>query len=258
MADAKKPEKKPAAPTQSLESKLLIFVGVAVMLLLIIIPAILSFFNVDSASVFNLNNIKEMFITIVSKTFVFVTFIAIFLSMTFFLAISYSKGKYNRVMDSWKRNVASQMPGVLQNNGGAAAAINTAGAVIGAVVLPGSSGQMGQAMVHGPEAQGGNSVWLEVEQKINSVNPSDWRLAIIEADILLFEMLEQMGLPGQNLGEKLKAADSTFFNSLDSAWQAHKVRNIIAHQGAGYQLSYNEAKKTIDLYRRVFEEFYFI
>lgn len=255
MAD--KPGDKKAAPKPaSLESKIVMFGGVVLMILLIIVPAILAFFNVDSASIFNLSNIKEFFITVISKTFVFITFVAIFLSMCFFLALSYSKGKYNRVMDTWKRTVASQMPGVVNANGGPAPV--STGAVIGSVVLPGSEGKAGQAMVHGPEAQAGNAVWREVEQKINSVNPSDWRLAIIEADVLLDEMLEQMGLPGDHLGERLKAADRSFFNTLDEAWQAHKVRNIIAHQGSSYQLAYNEAKKTVDLYRRVFEEFYFI
>lgn len=255
--DAKKGgDKKPAAPDQSLEQKIFVFVGAAVLILLIVIPAVMAFFNIDAGGIFNLEYLKELFITVVSKTFVFVTFIAVFLSLVFLVAVSYAKSKYNQTMDFWKRNVASQMPGVANASSVAA----STGEVIGEVILPGTStgGQAAKAMVHGPEAQAGNSVWLEVEQKINSVNPSDWRLAILEADILLFEMLEQMGLPGQNLGEKLKAADVSFFNSLNEAWQAHKVRNIIAHQGAGYQLSYNEAKKTVDLYRRVFEEFYFI
>ncbi len=257
--DAKKGgDKKPSsAPSQSLEQKIFVFLGVGVLIMLIVIPAVLSFFNINSSGIFNMNNLKELFITVVSKTFVFVTFVAVFLSLVFFIAVSYTKGKYKQVMDSWKRNVASQMPGI--NN--ASGATNVTGTVIGQVVLPGSdmkSGQGSQAMVHGPQAEAGNSVWQEVESKISSVNPSDWRLAILEADILLFEMLEQMGLPGQNLGDKLKAADTSFFSTLQEAWQAHKIRNIIAHQGAGYQLSYNEAKKTIDLYRRVFEEFYFI
>ena len=259
MADKPAPKKddKKSAPSQSLEQKMVVFGGTAVLILLIVIPALLAFFNIDSGSIFNMNYIKELFITVVSKTFVFVTFVAVFLSLVFFVALSYAKGKLNQTMDYWKKNVASQMPGAIN---AATSATNTAGDVIGQVVLPGSesAGLAGRAMVHGPEAQAGNAVWLEIEQKINSVNQGDWRLAILEADVLLFEMLEQMGLPGQNLGEKLKSADSSFFNTLNEAWQAHKVRNIIAHEGAGYKLSYNEAKRTIDLYRRVFEEFYFI
>ncbi len=256
--DKKGGDKKPAAPSQSLEQKMLVFLGVFVLVFLVVLPAILSFFHISPSVVFNMHNLKELFITVVSKTFVFITFVAVFLSLVFFVALSYAKGRYKQVMESWKKNVASQMPGISNDATGTA---NVAGAVIGQVVLPGSdtgSGQSGQVMVHGPKAEAGNAVWLEVEAKIGSVNPGDWRLAILEADILLYEMLEQMGLPGQNLGEKLKAADPAFFNSLQDAWRAHKVRNIIAHEGAGYQLSYNEAKKTIDLYRRVFEEFYFI
>ncbi len=255
--DAKKGGDKKAASGPSLEERILVFLGVAVLVLLVVIPSVMAFFNIDSSSVFDAGYLKELFITVVSKTFVFVTFVAVFLSLVFFVALSYAKSRYNQVMDFWKKSVASQMPGVIRD---ASVPADPDAAIIGQIVLPGAAAgsQAGQVMVHGPEAQAGNATWLEVEGKINSVNPSDWRLAILEADILLFEMLEQMGLPGQNLGEKLKSADASFFSTINEAWQAHKVRNIIAHQGAGYQLSYNEARKTIDLYRRVFEEFYFI
>ena len=59
-------------------------------------------------------------------------------------------------------------------------------------------------------------------------------------------------------GEKLRDANPLQFSTLDLAWQAHKVRNDIAHAGEGFHLSEREANATIDLYRRVFEEFDFI
>jgi len=103
-----------------------------------------------------------------------------------------------------------------------------------------------------------NQKWQQVQIHINSNNPSDWRLAILEADIMLNDILEKMGYQGDSIGDKLKSIDKSEFVTLDLAWEAHKVRNLIAHQGSDYQLNEREAKRVIDLYKRVFEEFYYI
>lgn len=87
---------------------------------------------------------------------------------------------------------------------------------------------------------------------------SEWRIAILEADILLFDMLSQMGYEGNSIGEILKNVDKANFVTLDDAWKAHRVRNIIAHEGANYELSRDEAERTIRLFKRVFDEFYFV
>lgn len=103
-----------------------------------------------------------------------------------------------------------------------------------------------------------NAKWVKIQAHINSPNPSDWRLAILEADIMLFEVLDKMGFQGDSIGEKLKGVKKEDFLTLDLAWEAHKVRNKIAHEGAGFDLSERDAKRMIDLYKKVFEEFYHI
>lgn len=103
-----------------------------------------------------------------------------------------------------------------------------------------------------------NEKWAKVQTHINSNNPSDWRLAILEADIMLDEMLDKLGYQGDSLGEKLKSVDRSEFLTIDQAWEAHKIRNRIAHEGADFKLNEREAKTAIDLYRKVFEEFYHI
>ncbi|MFA6095584.1 MAG: hypothetical protein WC767_01965 [Candidatus Paceibacterota bacterium] len=103
-----------------------------------------------------------------------------------------------------------------------------------------------------------NEKWLKVQEHIKSENPSDWRLAIIEADIMLDEMLEKRGYQGDSLGEKLKSIDKSDMLTLQDAWEAHKVRNQIAHAGSDFQLNEREAKRVIDLFQKVFEEFYHI
>lgn len=89
---------------------------------------------------------------------------------------------------------------------------------------------------------------------IDSDNPNDWKLAIIEADIILDEALKERGYAGQSLGERLRSISPSQLQSLDDAWQAHKVRNQVAHGGADFVLTKRLAEDTIKQYRRVFAE----
>ncbi len=103
-----------------------------------------------------------------------------------------------------------------------------------------------------------NERWLHVIELVGSANVNDWRQAIIEADVLLDKLLEELGLSGESLGEKLKSANRTHFTTLDLAWEAHKMRNDLAHGGSEVTLTQREARRTIDLFRQVFEEFEYI
>lgn len=105
---------------------------------------------------------------------------------------------------------------------------------------------------------GHNPKWEQVQAHVASANPNDWRIAIIEADIMLEDMINAMGYSGESLGEKLRNADEGKFSTIDKAWEAHRVRNQIAHQGAAFVLSEREARRVINLYRDVFDEFKYI
>ena len=67
-----------------------------------------------------------------------------------------------------------------------------------------------------------------------------------------------MGYRGESIGEQLKGVEKSDFTTIDDAWEAHKVRNLIAHEGANFLLSDREAKRVIGLYKNVFQEFHFI
>ncbi len=100
-----------------------------------------------------------------------------------------------------------------------------------------------------------NQKWEKVLAHVESLNESDWRIAIIEADIILDELLDKLSLPGDSIGEKLKAVEKSDFRTLDDAWEAHKSRNRISHDGQEYILNQREAKRVIGLYEKVFKEF---
>jgi len=99
-----------------------------------------------------------------------------------------------------------------------------------------------------------NNRMQDMINHIESENPSDWKLSIIEADIILDEILKNAGYAGGSLGERLRSISPSQLESLDDAWQAHKIRNQIAHGGADFVLTHKLAQDTIKQYRRVFYE----
>ena len=104
------------------------------------------------------------------------------------------------------------------------------------------------------EEERDHSRWAHVRALVESPHESDWRQAIIEADIMLDDLLSQLGYPGQSVGEKLKAVNPAKFQSLQYAWDAHKVRNEIAHSGQAFQLDEHLAHRTIAMYEVVMRE----
>lgn len=104
-------------------------------------------------------------------------------------------------------------------------------------------------------ARAQNEKWVHVLELMNSSNPSDWRLAIIEGDVMLEELLKTLQLPGDSVGDKLKAVEPSDMLTLDAAWEAHKVRNRIAHSGSDFELNERETKRVLALFESVFKEF---
>jgi len=100
--------------------------------------------------------------------------------------------------------------------------------------------------------------WDNVLNLTESTNPNDWRQAVLEADIILGDLLTTLGYKGEGIGEQLRRATKADFKTLDDAGEAHGVRNRLAHSGSEYPFSQYDARETISKYRRVFEEFYHV
>ncbi len=100
-----------------------------------------------------------------------------------------------------------------------------------------------------------NVKWDAIQRRVTENNPESWRVAIIEADIMLEEILTNAGYVGQSVGEKLKSANPHSFTTVQDAWEAHKVRNTIAHVGSDFVLTQKVAQETITQFGRVFREF---
>ena len=100
--------------------------------------------------------------------------------------------------------------------------------------------------------------WNRIREQIASEDEQQWRLAILEADIMLNELLDILGYKGETMADKLKSVERGDFKSIDLAWEAHRVRNAIAHQGTMQELTSREARRVIGMYEQVFKEFKFV
>jgi Na+-transporting methylmalonyl-CoA/oxaloacetate decarboxylase gamma subunit len=113
------------------------------------------------------------------------------------------------------------------------------------------------AHARGPEGETQARIrtrWDDIVALTSSANENDWRRAILEADIMLSDALHTMGYEGPTVADQLRAANPIQMTTLDLAWQAHKVRNRVAHDGEKLGLTERDVRATIDQFRRVFEE----
>ena len=95
--------------------------------------------------------------------------------------------------------------------------------------------------------------WQGVLSHLNSANESEWKLAIIEADKIVDDLLLQKGYEGESMAERLSLLNKDDLQSLDLLWEAHKVRNRIAHK-LDFKISRSEALRVISYYEEAIKE----
>jgi hypothetical protein len=224
MADEKKPESKPApAPAPSWFSHPDPFVEIvwgalSIFVILYVINEVLNLINSGHFSNFGPELVKKI-IDLFNKIFSIFKYISILLSL---ILIGSAVYLFNKLTELRLTEAIKMYPKVAESEG------------------------VGE--LHNPH-------WEKILNHIESQNESDWRLAILEADIILDGLLHNLGLQGDTMADRLKAVEKSDFTTIDNAWEAHKIRNQVAHEGSTFLLSQHEAKRVIALYQTVFEEF---
>lgn len=71
--------------------------------------------------------------------------------------------------------------------------------------------------------------WAEVKRLAASDHPSDWNMAVLRADTMLDNVLQDMGHEGNTVKERLDRVDPTILPSYDRVVSAHRLRNMVAH-----------------------------
>ena len=95
--------------------------------------------------------------------------------------------------------------------------------------------------------------WENILRYANSTRDSEWKLAIVEADKLVDEVLKERGFPGETMGERLMLMAPNQLASLQDLWDAHKLRNLLVHE-MNYQMKHEQALAATRAFERVLRE----
>ena len=122
--------------------------------------------------------------------------------------------------------------------------------------LVGVKAQLAKLALRTPETAFGGasqSKWEEIMRHMGSDREAEWKFAIIEADKFVDDLLKSAGYAGDTMGERLMNIPKGQFLSLEGLWEAHKIRNKLAHD-VNYFLRYAEARRAIQFYENTLKE----
>ena len=97
------------------------------------------------------------------------------------------------------------------------------------------------------------SQWAKIRKRTESGAESDYKLAIIDADDFLAEVLDNGGYDGDDFENSINKAGRLIAPILNDVLKAHEVRNYIVHN-PDYKLSVDLAKKILDTYESASKE----
>ncbi len=95
--------------------------------------------------------------------------------------------------------------------------------------------------------------WSAIEARLASNAPSEYKVAVLEADNFTDKMLAEMGYEGADLGGRLTAIPPGHFAKLDALREAHEIRNriVLDHE---YTPDRVEATRVLKLYHAFLDE----
>jgi hypothetical protein len=94
--------------------------------------------------------------------------------------------------------------------------------------------------------------WDEIEEYFFVGDDNDLRMALMRADALLDDALRNAGIRGEQLGDRLKNIKPTQLPNLEDVWQAHKLRNRIAHE-PDFVVKRDLAERALAVYEKALE-----
>ncbi len=95
------------------------------------------------------------------------------------------------------------------------------------------------------------SMWLKIENELVKDNEQSYQMAILNADKLLGKALEEVGVPGKTMGERMKKYNK--FTKVNGVWMAHKLRNKIAHE-PNVVINYDQTKIALGFFKQALKD----
>lgn len=89
--------------------------------------------------------------------------------------------------------------------------------------------------------------WSKIKEKLASGNVSQYKVAILEADVVIDKVLSDMGFGGKNVSERLEKIKPVQLYNYEEIKRAHLVRNRIIHE-ADFEVDKKQAEEILDIF----------
>lgn len=93
--------------------------------------------------------------------------------------------------------------------------------------------------------------WKKIMKRFDTGIEAEYKLAIIETDTMLGDILERMGYNEETIEKSLNKVTSAEIPNIDDLKEARRIRNGVIHD-PDYQLSKEKAKEVMDVYQESF------
>lgn len=95
--------------------------------------------------------------------------------------------------------------------------------------------------------------WQGIVERLKSDNPSQYKVAVLEADQFADEVLKESGYDGANMGERLAGINPGQLVSYEGLKSAHEVRNRIVNE-PNFMVTRPEAEALLEQYKKLLME----
>lgn len=96
--------------------------------------------------------------------------------------------------------------------------------------------------------------WNQIVKRIKTNDMSNWKVAILEADKILDDIIKASGFRADTHDERIKQVMPEVLSNIEQIREAHRVRNRIA-QEPDFTITREEAIATLKIYKAAFQEY---
>lgn len=96
--------------------------------------------------------------------------------------------------------------------------------------------------------------WEAIRKRLDSKNESEYKVAIIEADKMIDDLIAKLGYGGENMGERLDSIPEGQLDFLPEIREAHQIRNRIIHEDE-FAIDRQTAEDILEKYANILRQF---
>lgn len=94
--------------------------------------------------------------------------------------------------------------------------------------------------------------WNAIQKRLETGDMSQYKVAIIEADSLIDNILKGVGYKGENMSERLEQIMPDHLNDIEKLKWAHEIRNQIIHDEK-FEIDKKTAEEVLKTYKEILE-----